>query len=242
MSRQIVQINFGFSGSRAEFEESNLPFAAPIAEIPGVCWKIWLMNEGEQEAGGIYLLDDEASTQAFLKGPLVASLKENPSLRHLSVKQFDFLPRHSAITRAPVMEEFRVGPTTFNRMAGEALAVVPLITPTEARRRLMEYPNTLIIDVRDAADIAATGTIPNAVNISYGTLTFAADKNVPESWRDPRLADRARPIITTCILGPLGALGGKLLHDMGFSDVHILAGGVQSWIDAGLPVVGNGGR
>jgi hypothetical protein len=39
-----------------------------------------------------------------------------------------------------------------------------------------------------------------------------------------RQADRSRPVITTCILGPLGALGGKLLTDMGSSDVKILAG------------------
>lgn len=63
---------------------------------------------------------------------------------------------------------------------------------------------------------------------------------VPETWRAPQLADRSRPIITTCILGPLGALGGKLLHDMGYQNVQILDGGVQAWIEAGLPVVKNG--
>jgi rhodanese-related sulfurtransferase len=58
---------------------------------------------------------------------------------------------------------------------------------------------------------------------------------------EPRSFDKelnsviARPIVTTCILGPLGALGGKLLHDMGFTNVQILEGGVQAWIDAGLP-------
>lgn len=97
-----------------------------------------------------------------------------------------------------------------------------------------------MIDVRDAADIAATGTIPGAVNISYGALTYQADCEVPETWRASQLADRSRPIITTCILGPLGAIGGKLLHDMGFTNVHILVGGVQAWIDAGLPVTRNG--
>jgi rhodanese-related sulfurtransferase len=102
-------------------------------------------------------------------------------------------------------------------------------------------PRTLVIDVRDAADIAQSGTIPGAINLSYGALTYLADSEVPESWRDPRLADRSRPIITTCILGPLGAIGGKLLADMGFCDVRILEGGVQGWIEAGLPVTKNGG-
>ncbi|MEZ4672203.1 MAG: rhodanese-like domain-containing protein [Anaerolineae bacterium] len=124
---------------------------------------------------------------------------------------------------------------TFGQMVVEALAEVPTISPAEAQKRLQQDHNTLVIDVRDAADIALTGTIPGAMNISLGSLTYKADSEVPEDWRDPALKDRSRSIITTCILGPLGALGGKLLHDMGFTNVSILEGGVQAWIDAGLP-------
>ncbi len=124
---------------------------------------------------------------------------------------------------------------TFGQMVTEAIAQVPTVSPTEAYQRRQQDPNTLVIDVRDAADIVMTGTIPEAINISLGSLTYKADHEVPEDWRDPVLADRSRPIITTCILGPLGALGGKLLHDMGFTNVSILEGGVQAWIAAGLP-------
>ena len=120
-------------------------------------------------------------------------------------------------------------------MAADALAEVPVIKPEDARKRIQDEPNLLVIDVRDAADIKATGTIPGAMNISYGSLNFKADNEVPEDWRELELQDRSRPIITTCILGPLGALGGKLLKDMGFTDVTILEGGVQTWKDAGLP-------
>lgn len=127
---------------------------------------------------------------------------------------------------------------TFNQMATEALSAVPVISPAEAWQRIQHEPNLLVIDVRDAADIAMTGTIPGAVNISLGSLTYKADSEVPEDWREPQLQDRSRPIITTCILGPMGALGGKLLHDMGFTNVTILEGGVQAWKDAGLPTVG----
>ena len=95
--------------------------------------------------------------------------------------------------------------------------------------------NTLVIDVRDAADITASGIIPGAVAISYGALTYQADNGVPPEWRSPQLADRSRPIITNCQVGPLGALAGKLLHDMGFTNVSILAGGIQAWKDAGFP-------
>lgn len=124
---------------------------------------------------------------------------------------------------------------TFGQMVAEALAQVPTVSPADAQKRLEQDPNILVIDVRDAADIAMTGTVPGAVNISLGSLTYKADNEVPEDWREPLLQDRSRPIITTCILGPLGALGGKLLHDRGFTNVSVLEGGVQAWQDAGFP-------
>ena len=124
---------------------------------------------------------------------------------------------------------------TFNQMAAEAMAEVPVINAQEAHRRIQHDPKTLVIDPRDAADIPVTGIIPGAMNISYGALTYKADNELPPEWREPELADRSRPIITACEIGPLGALAGKLLKDMGFSNVSILEGGTQAWIDAGYP-------
>ena len=126
-------------------------------------------------------------------------------------------------------------PKTFPDMVTAALAQVPAISPAEASAALKANPDTLVIDVRDAADIAATGMIPGAVNISLGTLTFKADNQVPPEWRDVNLANRARPIITTCYSGEMGALAGKLLTDMGFTNVRSLKGGTVAWKDAGLP-------
>ena len=120
-------------------------------------------------------------------------------------------------------------------MVDEAMAEVPRISPAEAHKRKKQDPRTLVIDVRDAADINSTGIIPDAMNISLGTLTYKADNEIEEGWREPALKDRARPIITTCETGPMGALGGKLLKDMGFSNVSILEGGTLAWKDAGFP-------
>jgi len=124
---------------------------------------------------------------------------------------------------------------TFNQMVTEAQAEVPAINPAEALQKMQADPNTLIVDVRDAADIPVTGIIPGAVNISLGTLTYKADNEVPQEWRDPNLADRSRPIITTCETGEMAALGGKLLKDMGFTNVRVLKGGTVAWKDAGYP-------
>lgn len=244
MSQKILQINFTFSGvSRSELEDAWLPVAQPIAETPGLRWKVWLMNEATHECGGVYLFDDEASIQGFLNGPIVAATKDAPILSNASVKIFDMMAAHTAITRGPVGDQFSAAngrPKTFGAMAEDALRAVPTIKPADAQRRQKKESDLLVIDVRDAADIAQTGTVPGAVNLSFGSLTYLADNEVPEDWRSPELADRSRPIITTCILGPLGAISGKLLQDMGFTNVQILEGGVQAWIDAGLPVAGNG--
>jgi rhodanese-related sulfurtransferase len=238
MSTTILQINFNFDGSWAEYEAANAPGAAQIAGVPGLGWKIWLQNAMTGEAGGIYLFHDTTAAQGFA-AQVAAMLGDVPQYTNVSIKQFGVIEALTAVTRGPIAPPARA--TTFGQMAAEALAAVPSLTPAAARQRLAQDPNTLVIDVRDAADIAQTGTLPGAINLSFGALTYLADNEVPESWRDPRLADRSRPIITTCILGPLGALGGKLLHDMGFSNVSVLEGGVQAWAEAGLPVARNGG-
>ncbi len=126
---------------------------------------------------------------------------------------------------------------TFGAMVAEAQAAVPVITAEQAYQRVQSDPNTLVIDPRDAADIAATtGLIKGAANISYGTLQYKADNQMPEAFRDPRLADRSRPIITACYSGELGLLAAKLLKDMGFTNVSAIKGGTVAWKEAGYPV------
>jgi len=124
---------------------------------------------------------------------------------------------------------------TFNQMAEEAMAEVPVINANEAHKRIEENPDTLVIDPRDAADVATTGMVAGAVNISYGALTYQADNELPEDWRNPVFENRSRPIITACEMGPLGAIAGKLLNDMGFENVSILDGGLDAWKAAGYP-------
>src|SRR5262245_24429890 len=75
MSAKILQINYKLNGPKAEYERENLPYAQPIADIPGLCWKVWIINEAQSEAGGIYLFDDDAAVQAFLDGPIIAEMR-----------------------------------------------------------------------------------------------------------------------------------------------------------------------
>jgi len=124
---------------------------------------------------------------------------------------------------------------SFMQMAEEAMAEVDGIDAEAAQRQLQEDSEALLIDVRDAADIPSTGVPAGGANISLGMLPVRADQELPEDWRDARLQDRSRRIITTCPLGPNGARGAKLLQDMGFTNVAYMEGGMDAWSKANLP-------
>ena len=102
MSGKIVQINFKFNVSSAEYEEAVSALVNEIAAVEGLRWKVWLMNESDSEAGGIYLFDDEATAMAYLAGPIVSQVTSHPALSEFSVKQFDVMSRLTEITRGPV--------------------------------------------------------------------------------------------------------------------------------------------
>ena len=124
---------------------------------------------------------------------------------------------------------------TFTQMASEAMADVPAVSPKDARRRLQEDPEAMLIDVRDLSRIRETGMAAGATPISSGTLPVRADRELPEAFRDPRLQDRSRPIVTICDLGPMSAISAKTLKEMGFTDVAFVEGGTDAWKAAGLP-------
>ncbi len=124
---------------------------------------------------------------------------------------------------------------SFMQMAEEAMAQVEGISADEVQQRLKQDPSALLVDVRDAAEIPSTGLATGGLNISLGMLPVRADLELPEEKRDARLQDRSRQIITACQLGPNGAIGAKLLKDMGFTSVGYLEGGMEAWKAAGLP-------
>jgi hypothetical protein len=102
MSKKLLQLNFNFSVTGAEYEQAALTLASAFAAVPGLIWKIWMINEGEKEAGGIYLFDNDESVKALLEGPLVAQVTSHPALSNFSVKQFDVMDEATAVTRGPV--------------------------------------------------------------------------------------------------------------------------------------------
>jgi hypothetical protein len=98
----ILQINFNLNVPAAEYQKMADSVAEAFLDVPGLTWKIWLLNPPAQEAGGIYLFDSQASLDAYLNGPLVAQLRGLAAIRNVSMKQFEVMPEVTALTRGPV--------------------------------------------------------------------------------------------------------------------------------------------
>ncbi len=112
-------------------------------------------------------------------------------------------------------------------IVGNAKKAVPTISPA-GLMEVLGQSNVVVVDVRDEPELASTGIIPGAINISRGMLEFRADPTTPMHHKD--LA-RDKMIVLYCGSGGRSALGGKALMDMGYGDVRNL-GSIKDWIDA----------
>ena len=102
MTPQILQINFKFGVPRDQYEGVTAALAQDFADVPGCLWKIWLMNEADSEAGGIYLFADEAAVERFKGSELAKGVLSHPALSGFSIKQFEVLEDVSRVTRGPL--------------------------------------------------------------------------------------------------------------------------------------------
>jgi hypothetical protein len=98
----LLQLNFKYSVTGAEYEEAVSPLADQFAAVPGLRWKVWILNEDESEAGGIYLFEDAASLKAYVESDLAAGVINHPALSDFSVKTFGIMDEVTAITRGPI--------------------------------------------------------------------------------------------------------------------------------------------
>jgi rhodanese-related sulfurtransferase len=113
-------------------------------------------------------------------------------------------------------------------MLADARAVVPAVTAQEAAT-MLGRDDVLFIDVRDGVEVALSGKVKGAVNVSRGMLEFRADATSP--YYDTRFSP-AKTIVVYCASGGRSALSGLTLKQMGYDKVYNL-GGFKDWKDGG---------
>ncbi|MGV3519318.1 YdhR family protein [Luteitalea sp.] len=75
--------------------------ARAIAATAGLLWKVWLRRD-DAEIGGVYLFADRRSAEAYLNGPLVQAVRNNPAVTSVEARMWDVEASLSALTRAPL--------------------------------------------------------------------------------------------------------------------------------------------
>ena len=119
-------------------------------------------------------------------------------------------------------------PLTVKQMMEAANAAVPRITPAQARD-MMAKGDALVVDVRDAPEVQQSGKVAGAVHVSRGMLEFRAD---PESPYHDKNFSRDKTLILYRASGGRSALSGKVLKDMGYTEVYNV-GGFKDWAESG---------
>ena len=109
-----------------------------------------------------------------------------------------------------------------SKLAGGSAAALGTLEAT----RLMNQPQTLVLDIRDDKDFAA-GHLPRARHIPLGDLEKRSGEI--QKFKD-------KPVLVTCRNGNRSASAARALKKLGFSNVFQLKGGLQAWEQASLPV------
>jgi rhodanese-related sulfurtransferase len=118
--------------------------------------------------------------------------------------------------------------TNVKSLMASANAAVPRITPEQAQD-ILGNGDVIMVDVRDAPEVATSGKIAGAINVSRGMLEFRADPDSP--YHDKTFA-KDKTLILYCASGGRSALAGKTLKDMGYANVFNL-GAFKDWAESG---------
>jgi rhodanese-related sulfurtransferase len=122
-------------------------------------------------------------------------------------------------------------PTTIAELVAAAKLTIENLSPAQAAAE-RAAGGALLVDIREADELAANGAFPDAVHAPRGMLEFYAD---PASAYHREQFDPGRRVILCCASGGRSALAVKALHELGYADVAHVDGGMKAWKDAGLP-------
>ena len=116
-------------------------------------------------------------------------------------------------------------------LVAEAKAQIENLDPDAVESELASG-EVVLVDIRDAPELEATGRIPGSIHISRGMLEFRAD---PSSQYHQEPLDPAKRVILHCASGGRSALAATRLKEMGYENVAHLDGGFNAWKASGKP-------
>ena len=106
------------------------------------------------------------------------------------------------------------------------------LLPVEAAARAAA--GALLIDTRTDVQRAEQGDLPGALVIDRTVLEWRLDPL--GAWRIPEATGFDVEVIVLCRQGFSSSLAAESLRRLGLSRATDVIGGVEAWIDAGLPL------
>lgn len=88
----------------------------------------------------------------------------------------------------------------------------------------------LLVDVRERAELVASGTAKGAIHVPVSLIAMKADAKGPDF--DKRFADKT--VAVFCASGGRSGMAVQALHRLGYQAVNL--GGFATWVQAGGPV------
>lgn len=88
----------------------------------------------------------------------------------------------------------------------------------------------IVIDVREATEVQASGLAKGALHIPLATLVMKANPQGPDF--DARLG-QGKPVAVYCAVGGRAGMAAQTLQRMGYDAQNI--GGFADWVNAGGP-------
>src|SRR5438874_1168799 len=115
---------------------------------------------------------------------------------------------------------------TYKQIMDEARQVVPEASPDEVKSKLDRGTPPMLLDVREKEEFRQ-GYVPGAVSLPRGFLEMRVEDAVP---------DKNTPIVAYCAGGTRSLLAGRILKELGYTNVTSMRGGFTAWKNQGLPV------
>src|SRR5262245_15509410 len=115
---------------------------------------------------------------------------------------------------------------TYQQIMDEARKVVPEVTADEVKNRVDRGTAGVLLDVREKEEVRQ-GYIPGALSVPRGFLEMQVEEKIP---------DKSTPIVAYCAGGTRSMLAGRILKELGYTNVVSMKGGFGGWKNKGLPI------
>jgi rhodanese-related sulfurtransferase len=134
----------------------------------------------------------------------------------------------SMVSMALAQQKAPAGPPAVVKdMVAKAKGSIQIVTAADVKAAIDKKEKAIFLDVRDPNEFAA-GHLPEAINISRGTLEFVVFN---------KITDQNAKIYVYCKTKGRSTLATKTLNDLGYKNAVLMDAQFEDWIKAGYPVV-----